>query len=254
MEIIVIVGIGIVAGILFLLLLRLRMALRLGKIKDLTQYPEVFQEKYFYFKEREEQKSMFSFMAILLLLCGLILGAFFSTFRLANQVEAIERKEHLSREVVQGLFKQVENVTASEKNGLINYSKKEDVARDSKLNEISGLLTEEERKKAEQELTKKLAPYVGQGSVHIHQEKESGKLTLTVTGTTSMSATNIAQISENIPALVVDLETLSMIEEVHFNIKNEENPKGPSIYEETFVRSQKESRLELQKNVRKGKG
>lgn len=254
MGIIVVVGIGIVAGILFLLLLRLRMTLRLGKIKDLTQYPEVFQEKFFYFKEREEQKSLISFMVIILLLCGLILGAFLSTFRLANQVEAIERKDLLSQEVVRGLFKQVETVADSEKGGLTEYSKKEEVVRNSKLSEASGILTEEERKKAEQELTKKLAPYVGQGSVHIHQEEKSGKLTLTVTGTTSMTATNVAQLSENIPALVVELESLSMVEEIHFNIKNEENPKGPSIYEETFVRSQEESRLELQKNVRKGKG
>lgn len=257
-ETIMIIGIGVVIGIFFLLFVRLRRFYRLRRVNDLARYSEEFRKKYYLFKEKETQRTTLTFMVISVLLSSLLLGMFGLMFQLTQQVQAIDRKDQISREVVRTLFERVEEVPivkgSKENQVLEGYSNTGKIFENKQLQEQKERLTEKERITLEQQLSKELVPYIGKGTVAIVQEEQTNKMSLVVSGSIEPTAENISTLSENITAMILQTEKASAVEEIHFQVKSLKSKEQKVIYEETFVRTSNGQTLELQKNVRKGKG
>lgn len=252
------IGIGVVIGIFFLLFVRLRRFYRLRRVNDLARYSEEFRKKYYLFKEKETQRTTLTFMVISVLLSSLLLGMIGLMFQLTQQVQAIDRKDQVSREVVQTLFERVEAIPiakASKKNQVLQeYSKTGKIFESKQLKEQKERLTEKERSTLEQQLSKELDPFIGKGTVAITQDDQTNKISLVVSGSIEPTAENISKLSENITAMILQTEKASAVEDIHFQVKSLGNKDQKVIYEETFVRTSNGQTLELQKNVRKGKG
>lgn len=252
------IGIGVVIGIFFLLFVRLRRFYRLRKVDDLTGYSEEFRKKYYLYKEKETQRTTLTFMIISVLLSSLLLGVLFLMFQLTQQVQAIDRKDQVSHEVVQTLFKRVESIPVVKEDKtnqvLQDYSKTGKTFENEQLSEQNGRLAEKQTRLLEQQLSKELIPFIGKGTVAITQDGKNGKISLVISGSIEPTPENISRLSENITAMILQAETGSKVEDIHFLIKSLGNKKQTIIFEETFVRSSNGQILEHQKNVRKGKG
>lgn len=229
-------------GIIFLCLLyRLLVHYQLNRINT-KRTSILFQTKLNHFKQRELQKSFTYLFAGTL---GLISVLFFSVillFQLETQVHGLSTDNRS----LQGQIKKIKT-KKSTGNLLKEYPTS---GLNLKASLAANNVTVEGKEQNEKDISNQLSPYIEKANLVLSSSSEADSLSVLLTGTIEGTNANLVILGQNIVELMLEIEGIKKISEVHISIDDHE---GNDLYKGTYFRNET-GQFTFQSEMRKGKG
>lgn len=229
-------------GIIFLCLLyRLLVHYQLNRINT-KRTSILFQTKLNHFKQRELQKSFTYLFAGTL---GLISVLFFSVillFQLETQVHGLSTDNRS----LQGQIKKIKT-KKSTGNLLKEYPTS---GLNLKASLAANNVTVEGKEQNEKDISNQLSPYIEKANLVLSSSNEADSLSVLLTGTIEGTNANLVTLGQNIVELMLEIEGIEKISEVHISIDDHE---GNDLYKGTYFRNET-GQFTFQSEMRKGKG